>query len=288
MARRLLASKGALAVYDTRDEAMHALSSEGATPCNSPAEVADRAQIVFVSLPSPEAVLAVATGPEGLIEGRSIRTYIDLSTTGPSMAETVRQRLAGKNIGYLDAPVSGGLSRAESGGLTIMASGTLDLFNELGPLLHCLGENIYHVGDTPGQGQLTKVINNLLSATSIAITAEAVALGVKGGLDPGRLLTVINASSGRNTATADKFPRYVLTRTFDYGFRLGLMTKDVDLCLDEAGRRKVPMILGGVVKQIWDLASNTMESDVDSTAIVRMVEQWSGVTIEASANVDEL
>ena len=112
------------------------------------------------------------------------------------------------------------------------------------PLLEVLGSTIFVVGDRPGQGQSVKVINNLMSACSIAITSEAAALGVKAGLDPKTLLEVVSASSGANAAASTKFPQYVLTRTFHQGFRLELMAKDVRLALAEARRHGVPMVLG--------------------------------------------
>ena len=118
-----------------------------------------------------------------------------------------------------------------------MAAGEEGLFERLRPLLEVLGAHVVLVGAEPGQGQLAKVLNNLLSASAIAITGEALALGVHGGLSARTLLDVFNSSSGRNTASADKFPRHVLPRTFGAGFRLELMHKDVELCLAEAGAR---------------------------------------------------
>ena len=146
------------------------------------------------------------------------------------MAATLRAA----GVACLDAPVSGGVAGAQAGTLTIMAAGDEALFERLRPLLEALGRNVVLVGAEPGQGQLAKVLNNLLSASAIAITGEALALGVHGGLSARTLLDVFNSSSGRNTASADKFPKHVLPRTFGAGFRLELMHKDVQLCLAEA------------------------------------------------------
>ena len=147
------------------------------------------------------------------------------------------------------------------------------------PVLEQLGSTIFIVGDRPGQGQIAKVINNLMSASSIAITAEAMALGVKAGLDAKTLLEVVGASSGSNNAALDKFPNQVLTRRFDHGFRLALMAKDVRLCLAEAQRRGVPMLLGSTVDQLWSMAAQQAADTDDCTAIVRMFEDWAGATI---------
>jgi 2-hydroxy-3-oxopropionate reductase len=171
------------------------------------------------------------------------------------------------------------VSGAEAGTLTIMAAGTAEVFERVRPTLELLGRNVIRVGDEPGQGQLAKVLNNLLSACAIAITAEVLALGVRGGLSARTLVDVFNTSSGRNTATAEKFPRHVLPRTFEGGFRLELMNKDVQLCLAEAQRHGVPMPLGASIGQLWSLAAVTADDGADSTEIVRMIEDWAGVVI---------
>jgi 3-hydroxyisobutyrate dehydrogenase-like beta-hydroxyacid dehydrogenase len=279
MSSRLLKEAESLAVYDVRPEAMEPLIAQGALACDSPAGVADQAEIVFMSLPTPDVVAAVVSGPGGVLEGGAVQSCIDLSTTGPTVAVLAAAACAARGVGYLDSPVSGGPNGARDGRLTVMASGPAELFVSLRPFLEVLGSNVLLVGDEPGQGQLTKLINNLLSATAVAITAEAVALGVKGGLDPALLLEAINTSSGRNTATADKFPRCVLPRTFDFGFRARLMDKDVSLCLQEANSRKMPMLLATTVQQLWSVAAAELPPEADLTAIAQLIERWAGVTI---------
>ncbi len=274
-----LAANGPIAVFDTRAEAMAPLVERGAVGCGSPAEVADVASTVFVSLPTPSTVLAVVEGPGGLLEGSAIETFVDLSTSGPTVSARIADLLAARAIRFLDAPVSGGVAGAEAGKLTIMAAGPEDLFDDLRPHLDQLGSKIILVGERPGQGQLAKLLNNMLSATAIAATAEALAMGVRGGLDAERLLDVINSSSGRSAASADKFPRFVLPRTFDFGFRLALMAKDVGLCVQEASQQGTPMVLGSLVSQLWQLSAVDAEPDADCTEITKMFEQWAGVVI---------
>ena len=239
-------------VTDVRAEAAEALVERGATAASSSAEVADGAETVLVSLPLPEVVRTVA-GEVG--SGGAMRTFVDLSTTGPSTTEAIAAGLQANGIRYLDAPVSGGVAGAAERRLTVMASGDEAVFADVKPLLATFATTILHVGAAPGQGQLAKLLNNLLSATAFAITSEATTLGVRGGLDPQTLLDVFNASTGRNTATSDKFPRQVLTRAFASGFRLKLMTKDVELCLAEARSRGHAMPVGGLVQQLWTLAA---------------------------------
>jgi len=287
MARRLLSSHGSLAIFDTRSEAVRPLADAGAVACGSPAEVAETARTVFMSLPDPAAVLSVVDGTGGLLRGTRIRTVVDLSTSGPAAAAQIRAVLDRRGVGYLDAPVSGGPAGAVEGRLTVMAAGRPEVFDEVAPLLDAFAANVVRVGDIPGQGQLAKVLNNLMSATAIAITSEVMALGVKAGLDPERLLMAVNSGSGRNTASADKFPKYVLPRTFDMGFRLQLMTKDVTLCLQEAGRQKMPMVLGSTVEQLWTLAAAGAADDADCTEIAQMFEGWAGVTISPQAGRDQ-
>lgn len=276
MAARLLDAGHELAVFDTRPEAMEPHAARGATACDSAAEVADVARTVLVSLPTPDVVRDVANELSG---GETIETYVDLSTTGPPVAAEVAAMLTASGVACLDAPVSGGVAGAKAGSLTIMAAGDAGVFDRARPLLEAIGKNVVHVGDEPGQGQLAKVLNNLLSATALAITAEAVALGVRSGLSARTLVDVFTKSSGRNSATDDKFPRHVLPRTFGAGFRTELMNKDVQLCLAEAQRQGVPMMLGGSVAQLWSLAAATADDGADCTEIVQMVEGWAGVVI---------
>jgi len=278
MARRLLEAGHQLSVYDTAPIAVSGLAEAGAEACESARGVADVADLVLVSLPSPEVVSEVARDLAG---GSALRVYVDLSTTGPQVAEEVAELMGTAGVGVVDAPVSGGRAGAESGRLTVMVAGAPEDVAIARPVLELLGSRIFVVGEQPGQGQAVKVINNLMSACSIAITAEATSLGVKAGVDPATLLEVVAASSGSNTAAAQKFPAYVLTRSFEQGFRLNLMAKDVRLCLSEARRHNVPMLLGATVEQLWNLGEAKFPEDADFIEIVRMFEDWANVTIES-------
>ena len=276
---RLLDAGHAVIVCDTDPDAAAGAREIGATVAQTPREVADAAEVVMVSLPTPDIVLDVALGADGLAEGSAIQVYIDLSTTGVATAQAVSDGLAVHDIAALDAPVSGGPAGAEAGRLTLMASGPGAAIDRVRPLLEAFAGNVFVVGPEAGQGQAVKVINNLMSACSIAITAEAMVLGVRAGLDPATLLDVIHVSSGANNAASDKFPKQVLTRAFAHGFRLDLMAKDVHLALHEARRRGVPMVLGSTVEQLWGLADATGEDGRDCTEIVRMFEAWGGAEI---------
>jgi 3-hydroxyisobutyrate dehydrogenase-like beta-hydroxyacid dehydrogenase len=271
-------------VFDVRKDAVAQLVALGAIGAGSPAEVASHAEIVFVSLPSPAIVLEALAGVGGLLEGEAIRAFVDLSTSGTEMAATALELLDERDVGYIDAPVSGGPQGAKNARLTVMAAGAQDLFDEVAPFLSLLGSNVLHVGETPGQGQLTKVINNQLSATAMAATGEALALGVKGGLDAERLLTAINLSSGRSAASEDKYPRCVITQTFDFGFRLRLMAKDTALCMAEAKRLGFEMSIGRAVQADWALADANGSDTDDFTTIAKLYEARANVTIGKSAS----
>jgi 3-hydroxyisobutyrate dehydrogenase-like beta-hydroxyacid dehydrogenase len=223
-------------------------------------------------------VRAVALGAEGLIHGSAMRTYVDLSTTGQTVAVEVATVLGERGIVTLDAPVSGGVRGAVAGTLALMVAGSTTGLERVRPLLEVFGR-VFHVGERAGLGQLMKLANNFLSATAIAATGEAITLGAKGGLDPATMLDVINASTGRNTATEDKFPRQVLSGRYAAGFTTGLLTKDLDLCAAAAEALGVPMPVAAEVHAQWRRAVAALGADADITRIVALIERAAGSRI---------
>ncbi|HEY0439245.1 MAG TPA: NAD(P)-dependent oxidoreductase [Xanthobacteraceae bacterium] len=282
MADRLLDAGYGLVIHDVNETAVARLVQRGATAAGSPQEVASRVETVLVSLPTPDIVKAVALGGSGVVGGSKAKLFVDLSTTGPRVAVEVAEGLGKKGITAVDAPVSGGPTGAEKGTLAIMVSGPQAAAERLRPLLEHLGK-VFVVGDRPGMGQTMKVLNNLMSATAVAITSEAMVVGAKAGLDASTMLEVINAGSGRNTASADKFPRCVVPRRFDFGFTTELLYKDVKLCLDEAEALGVPMLVGNAVRQLLAVAKASQGPQADITRIVCPVEQWAGVEVGRKA-----
>jgi 3-hydroxyisobutyrate dehydrogenase-like beta-hydroxyacid dehydrogenase len=278
MARRLMDAGYALTIYDTSAEAMAPLVALGATASHSPAAVASAAEIVFASVPTPPIVLGVALGPKGVIEGSRVKIFIDTSTTGATVERAVAEGLAAKHIRMVDAPVSGGIKGAEKGTLAVMVSCSEETLARVKPILEVLGK-LFFVGTQPGQGQTMKLLNNLLSATAMAITSEAVAMGVKAGLDPSLVIDVFNAGTARNSATQDKIKQHVISRTFSYGFGIGLLNKDIRLCMAEADNFGVPMVVGSAVRQLLSIATQTEGFDADMTAMARTVEKFAGVQI---------
>ena len=278
MARRLLEAGFGVTVYDTSEAVLAGLEKLGARRAESPAAVASAAEIVIGSLPTPPIVQAVALGPKGVIEGSQVKIFIDVSTTGSVYAKRIAEGLAKKGIVQVDAPVSGGVKGAENGTLAVMVSCSDEIYARVQAILAVIGK-LFHVGKEPGQGQTMKLMNNLLSATAMAISSEAVVMGVKAGLDPQMIVDVINAGSGRNSATQDKIPRCVIPRTFDFGFALALLNKDVRLCMEEADAMGVPMIVGNSVRQLLAITAVTEGPNADMTDVVKSVERWAGVKV---------
>ena len=279
MAGHLIDAGHRLTVFDIDKAALAPFIARGAAAATSPREVASTVETVIVSLPTPDVVRDVALGAEGIVAGRRVKTFIDLSTTGPRMIAAVAAELAGRDIATIDSPVSGGVGGARKQTLAVMAACSRPLFETFEPVLKVFGR-VFYIGERPGMGQTMKLANNLLSATAMAISAEAIVMGVKAGLDPRVMVDVINSGSGRNTATLEKFPRAVLPRSFDYGFATELMYKDVKLCLEEAEALGVPMWLGSAVRQLWQFANAELGPRSDFTEIVKLVEQWAGVEVK--------
>jgi 2-hydroxy-3-oxopropionate reductase len=275
MSRRLIEAGHTLVVYDPDTKAVDELKALGAQAARSPQEVADRAGAVFTSLPTPAVFREVALGENGLIGGETIRVMIDLSTVGSRAEKEVARHLRAKNIETVDAPVSGGAAGAKKGTLAIMVAGKPEAVADVRALFDVLGK-VFVVGDEAGQGQLMKLLNNMLSSTALAITSEAFVAGVKGGLAPETMMEVFNAGTGKNGATLDKFPKYVLPQSFDFGFPISSVCKDIGLAVEECEALGVPMWIGDTVRQLWNFALLQDGAKRDMTELVRFIEGWSG------------
>jgi 3-hydroxyisobutyrate dehydrogenase-like beta-hydroxyacid dehydrogenase len=265
-------------VFDTSKQAIDRLVALGAQAASSPKDVADRCETVLASLPSLQASLDVATGTGGVIEGKRAKRFVDLSTVGSQMAVRIHGLLAKKNIVQIDCPVSGGVGGAEKGTLAVMVSGPRGDFELLKPALGIIGK-LFFIGEKPGSAQTMKLANNFLSATAMVATSEAVVMGVKSGLDPAVMIDVINAGSGMNTASRDKFPRAVLPRSFDFGFATGLMVKDVRLALDEMKSLGLSMEVAEAVGRLWEVVIRDMGPESDFTEAIKPIEKAAGVIV---------
>jgi 2-hydroxy-3-oxopropionate reductase len=282
MARRLLERGYQLIVHDTSPAAIKSLTKLGARAAKNPREVADRAEIVLASLPTPQVLRAVALGDDGVIHGRKIKTLVDLSTTGTHVEKEIAKALAARRIATVDAPVSGGASGAAKGTLAVMVAGAPRAVAGVRDLLDVFGK-VFVVGRQAGQGQIMKLLNNLLSTTALAVTSEAFVAGAKAGLDADMMVAVINAGSGRNSATTDKIPNAVLPRTFDFGFPIAGALKDIGLAIDECQAMGLPMLVGSAARQLWQFAYAQGGGKRDMTALITYIEPWAGVQVKGKA-----
>ncbi|HKA04319.1 MAG TPA: NAD(P)-dependent oxidoreductase [Acidimicrobiales bacterium] len=250
MATRIAAAGFDLACFDAAGTAERLPA--GATAAASVADVAARVDTMFLSLPDGDASLAVA-GAVVAAAGRRVRTVIDLSTVGPAVAADAAELLAPVGVVYADGPVSGGVAGARAGTISLMFAGPRAVLDDHRAVLDSFA-NVFAVGSHAGQGQTMKLINNFLSATALASTSEALALGEAHGLDMTVMLNVLNASTGRNSATVDKFPNRVVPGRFDAGFRTGLMAKDLRLYAHAVAGAGTADTIGTVVSDVWQQA----------------------------------
>lgn len=274
MARRLIAAGNRVVGFDPDSAAMEQLAAAGLIAAASAREVADAAPIVFACLPSGEASLEVA---HGIRQGAAVRVLVECSTIGGPAMQAVAAAVQARGIDVLDAPVSGGPKGADAGTLAVIVSGSPAAVGRARPALDQLAGSVMVVGDTPGQAQTCKLVNNAISLSTMLLTCEAVVMGVKAGVDAGTLIDVINVSSGRSSASADKFPKAVLPRSFDYGGAIGLGNKDFELFVQQAHGLGLPAELVAHAANLWRCATVRVGEKADYAAVVRLFEEWAGV-----------
>jgi 3-hydroxyisobutyrate dehydrogenase-like beta-hydroxyacid dehydrogenase len=274
--RHLLGGGYELFVHDADPEALARLGDTRAKTAASPEALAAETDVILLSLPNSDVVEEVVFGEGGLSWGLSAgKTLIDTSSSRPSSTRTIAERLAQAGVDMLDAPVSGGVLRAREGALSIMVGGKREVYERCSEVLRSFGEKIFYVGDH-GTGHLVKSLNNLLSATTLASAAEATLLAERAGVPPELFVEVVNASNGRSYSTEVKFPRYVLDRSFDDGFALGLMVKDLKIALQTAAEFDFPMPVGSALTQLWQAADAGGHGAEGHTAIYAFLEEYVG------------
>jgi 2-hydroxy-3-oxopropionate reductase len=278
MADRLISAGEPLIVHDVRRSALEPLLSRQARPADSPREVADQCATVIVSLPTLDSLRAVVLGDNGLLGGKALKLVVNTCTVGVPLVEELARALEAKGIGLVDCPISGGPPGARAGTLSVMISGTPSLVEQVMPLVSNWGP-VTVAGDRPGLAQVLKLTNNILSAVALAATAEAFVMGAKGGVDPEILTKAINTGSGRNSATLQKFPLAVLTRSFDFGAPMHILMKDIDLAIDQGEALGVPMWVCQAARLIYKHGMFEGMKDRDITEIVKLVERVAGYEI---------
>jgi 3-hydroxyisobutyrate dehydrogenase len=284
MARNLARAGFRLAVADASAEAVRRLAAD--IPCETPADLKSlgaACRVVITMLPDGATVHRVALGgggdclAAGLARGSVV---IDMSSSSPTGTRELGKALEARGITLLDAPVSGGVRKAVDGTLSIMAGGDPAAIEAVRPVLEAMGKNVFVTGPL-GAGHAMKALNNYVSAAGFAAAAEAVLAGARFGIEPETIVTILNASTGRNNSTENKFPQFVLPRTFDAGFTVGLMVKDLRIALEVAHATKMPAPLAEACLAEWTAAERELGGAADHTAAVKHWERLAGSEIPA-------
>jgi 2-hydroxy-3-oxopropionate reductase len=279
MAHKLLDAGHTLTIYDISDAAMQPLLDRQARRSASPRDLADRCEIVFVSLPTLAAFREVAFGADGLAKGKAMKLLVNTCTVGVPFVKEVERAMAAQGVTVVDCPISGGPPGARAGTLSVMVSGDPAAVERIRPMISLWGRTLTVAGDQPGAAQVLKLTNNILSAVALAATAEAFVMGAKGGLDPEVMVAAVGAGSGRNSAVEDKFPRSVLTRGFDYGAEMHILMKDIDLAIAQGEDLGVPMWVCQAARLVFKHAMHKGAAREDLTAIVKYIERGAGFEI---------
>jgi 3-hydroxyisobutyrate dehydrogenase len=270
MARRLVEAGFGVALQDAvPGRATDFARQHGGTAAASAAEAAQGAEVVITMLPTSREVAAVLAeiGP-ALASGAVV---VEMSSGEPSATRALAEALALRGVMLVDAPVSGGVARAETGELAIMTGGDPDALARVAPLLGAMGKTITRCGDV-GAGQAMKALNNLVSAAGFLVSVEALLIGSRFGLDPATMVDVLNASTGMNNSTQKKLKQFVLSRGFDSGFGLDLMVKDLSIALQVGRETATPAPLAAQTRELWAAAAALLGPGQDHTAAARFSE----------------
>ncbi len=286
MARNLLKAGFPLAVFDANARALREFceASPGARAPDTLRALGEACDAVITMLPNGRIVREVVLdGADNLAAGLARGSLvIDMSSSSPVGTRELGALLAARGIALVDAPVSGGVGRAVDGSLAIMAGGEGEAIDRCTALLAAMGQQVFRTGGL-GTGHAMKALNNFVSAAGFAAAAEAVLAGTRFGLDPATVVSVLNASTGKNNSTENKFPQQVLSRKFAAGFSLGLMVKDLRTALEVARATGMPAPIAEATVEEWARAEDLLGPGADHTAMVRYVEHLAGSTIADGA-----
>ena len=271
MCRNLIKKNFKVVVCDLDPRAVARCVALGATTAKSAKEVAAQSDVVFASLPGPAEIEAVALGPDGVLEGSHPgMVYVDLSTGSPAMAQRIAAEFGKRGIPMLDAPVSGGVTGAEAGTVSVIVGGPKAAFDQVRPMLEAIGKNLYHLGDS-GAGCIAKLVNNMIAFVNFSALAEGMMMGVKAGVDPQKLLNVISTSSGNSNAVS-KIERKVFNGNYEPEFALDLAHKDLRLALQLGDETGVPLMFGGLLVNLMRQARAKGYGGQDSSVMMRLLE----------------
>lgn len=268
MARLLVAAGHRVLGFDLSEEALAQLAEAGGTAVHSAGEAAV-ADVVILMLPDSNVVTAVLRDADVVSALAPDSVVVDMSSSEPLRTRELATELAERGVRLVDAPVSGGVRGAEAGKLTIMVGGDGETVDRVEPVLALLGRPV-RCGDI-GAGHAVKALNNLMSATHLWVTSEAMIAGERFGLDPEVMLSVFNGSSGRSGSTENKWPNFILPGGYDSGFGLRLMLKDMRIATDLARAVNVEPALGDGAVELWSRAAEDLEPAADHTEVARWI-----------------
>jgi 3-hydroxyisobutyrate dehydrogenase len=269
MVGRLVAAGHHVRAYDIDAAARDRAAALGATAVAAPADVAPGTGVVVLMLPDSAVVSAVVRDPAFAGSLRPGSVLVDMGSSEPEETRRLAAELAARGVRMVDAPVSGGVTGARAGTLTVMAGGPAEDVAPVQPILAVFGR-VLHAGPV-GAGHAVKALNNLLSATHLWITCEAISAGQRFGLDPEVMLSVFNTSSGRSGSTETKWPRFILPQTYDSGFGLRLMVKDMRTAVRLADHAGAPSRLGAGAVDLWAEAAAHLDAAADHTEVARWI-----------------
>lgn len=274
MAANLIKAGHDVVVSDLSAERVARFVSEvGGHGAASAAEAASGADALVTILPTSREVAVVAGQVADFLPNGAL--FIDMTSGNPTRTREIAESLAPRGIRMVDCPVSGGVPRAKTGELAIMAGGSDTDLDAAEPILRAMGTSIHRCGAI-GAGQAMKALNNLVSAGGFLIGIEALLIGQKFGLEPGLMVDVLNASTGMNNSTQKKFRQFVLSRRFDSGFGLDLMVKDLSIALEVGKEAGVPTPLSALTREMWAAAAKSLGAGEDHTAVAKLSENLSG------------
>lgn len=282
MSKNLIKKGYKLTVYDIVNERMEASVKLGADAARSSKEVAERSDVIIIIVPSSPHVREVILGKGGVIEGvKKGSVVIDMSTIDPLTTREIARILSDKGVEMLDAPVARGVQAAIAGTLAIFVGGEQEVYEKCKDILSAMGKDIHYVGDS-GAGEVVKIVNNLILATTMCSLAEALVLGVKAGVEPGVLVNALSQGSANSFVLENHVKKFVLKGKFEKGvFPVDYMIKDLDLALVTGAGHHVPLYFGSLACQAYELARAAGYNERYHPAVIRPLEELTGVKIRA-------
>jgi len=276
LASNILDQEKALVAFDVNPEATKSLADKQARIVDSPVAVANESDIVFACMPTIESFHAVVSADDGVIHGSQMKTFVNLGTMGTEALAEIEATMADQGVPVLDSPITGGVQRAWEGDITVISSGPQAVFDQAEPFLKSFARDIHYVGDKVGQAQIAKICNNIMSFTNLMVGMEAMVMAAKGGVDPEKVLAVINSGSGQNSATLSKIPNFVLNRKFNMEAPLYIIEKDAMLWRMEAERLGVPQNVAGATYHTLQQGLAMGLRDGDLSEMVKVIERAAG------------